>query len=63
MCTLIKAQKIIKTQFLVIGTNVAGIGAGIQAAKAGIKTIIIDSTTVLGFLFFFPSAILNYSTT
>jgi len=48
MCALVQAQKIIKTQFLVIGTNVAGIGAGIQAAKAGIKTIIIDSTTVLG---------------
>ena len=44
---LTHAQKI-KTQFLVIGTNVAGIGAAVQAAKAGVKTIIIDSTTVLG---------------
>jgi hypothetical protein len=42
------AGKTIKTQFLVIGTTAAGIGAGLQAAKSGIKTLIIDSTTVLG---------------
>jgi len=46
--TLVNAQKTFKTQFLVIGTTAAGIGAGVQAAKAGIKTIIIDSTAVLG---------------
>ncbi|WP_285059179.1 hypothetical protein [Pedobacter ginsengisoli] len=42
------AGKAIKTQFLVIGTTAAGIGAGLQAAKSGVKTLIIDSTTVLG---------------
>jgi hypothetical protein len=44
----IPAGKTIKTQFLVIGTTAAGIGAGLQAAKSGIRTLIIDSSTVLG---------------
>src|SRR5215217_1830130 len=46
--TFALAQKTIQTQFLVIGTTAAGFGAGIQAAKAGINTLIIDSTAILG---------------
>ncbi len=46
--TQVYAQKIIHTQVLVIGGGTGGTAAGIQAARLGAKTIIIEPTTWLG---------------
>jgi hypothetical protein len=42
------AQRSIKTDILVVGGGTGGIAAGIQAARMGILTTIVESTTMLG---------------
>ncbi len=43
-----RAQKIVTTDVLVIGGGVGGTAAGIQAARLGVKTMIVESTPWLG---------------
>lgn len=43
-----KAQKTIITDVLVIGGGMGGTAAGIQSARLGTKTIIVEPTTWLG---------------
>src|SRR5579871_419339 len=42
------SQQVIKTDVLVIGGGTGGTAAGISAARAGVKTIITEPTTMLG---------------
>ncbi len=42
------AQKIIKTQVLVVGGSTGGTAAGIQAARSGAQTTIVEQTNMLG---------------
>lgn len=42
------AQTILTTDVLVIGGGTGGIAAGIQSARAGSKTIIVENTNILG---------------
>src|SRR5215831_9720198 len=42
------AQSSISTEILIVGGGTGGIAAGIQSARMGIHTTIIESTTMLG---------------
>jgi len=42
------AQQILHTQVLVVAGSTGGTAAGIQAARMGVKTIIVEETTMLG---------------
>ncbi len=42
------AQQILRTQVLVIAGSTGGTSAGIQSARMGVKTIIVEETTMLG---------------
>src|SRR5687767_9381150 len=45
---IIHAQKILKTDVLIIGGGTGGTAAGIQSARSGAKTIVAESTEWLG---------------
>ncbi len=44
----IRAQKILKTDVLVVGASASGIAAGIQSARMGVPTIIAEPSSWLG---------------
>lgn len=48
MADVLFAQKVLKTDVLVVGGGTSGTAAGIQSARAGARTIIAESTTWLG---------------
>jgi hypothetical protein len=47
-CASANAQKLVKTEVLVIGGGTGGTAAGIQSARAGVPTIIIEPSPWLG---------------
>ncbi len=48
LVTHVFSQTTLKTQVLVIGGSTGGIAAGIQSARSGAKTIIVEPTSMLG---------------
>ena len=46
--SLIAQSKILTTGVLVIGGGTGGVAAGIQGARSGVPTVIVESTTMLG---------------
>ena len=49
LCSIqLYAQKKMHTQVLIIGAGTGGTAAGIQAARLGVKTIMVEPTTWLG---------------
>ena len=46
--SLIAQSKTLRTGILVIGGGTGGVAAGIQSARSGVQTVMVESTTMLG---------------